>query len=121
MYVLDQIDMRETDWRAGDYQTPEEIRRRLSVKCATAWTIRSQLRRTPCFSRCSPLAVRGMCAVFSEAATLPLIHRDAGVCHAVLSRPSLTRRRKPRRKPVIRGFLKKFHFFENFVPQIPEN
>ena len=22
--------------------------------------------------------------------------------------------------PLIRGFLKKFHFFENFVPQIPE-
>ena len=68
-----------------------------------------------------PLAVRGICVVSSEAATLPVMHRDAAACHAVsLAEGLAARRRSLHESRLNRGFLKKFHFFENFVPQIPE-
>ncbi len=51
-----------------------------------------------------------MCAVSSEAATLPLTHRDAATPNAVT--PSKARQSV--------FFFKNFQFFENFVPQIPK-
>jgi len=46
-----------------------------------------------------------------EAATLPLMRRDAGAGQAVLSRRSLTGRRNARRNPPNPQFLKKLSFF----------
>jgi len=57
-------------------------------------------------------------AVSSEAAILTVMHWGAGACHASLLAKAFgvaaTKAANPR-------FFEKFYFFENFVPQIPDN
>jgi hypothetical protein len=51
--ALDQIEMRDADWRPSNFQILEEIGRGATVKYLQRRIARSQLRRAPYFSRSS--------------------------------------------------------------------